>query len=377
MKTILLLSFSNLSRDPRVQRHALALGDSFRVVTAGYGGAPGFGHEHVEISPPKASGLVKKFLKALFLLLRIYAPVYWLDSDKRSAIQYLKDRKFDLILANDATSLPVAFSVCKEAIPVIVDMHEFAPGEQASGWKWDFFWKGYAVYLCKKYLRNAAHVVTVCDSIASLYQDSFVHDKPSVIMNCPAYIEAVPRAVGEKVRLIHHGAGCPSRKLELMAEMALLLDDRFTLEFMLVEADKHYCDWLKGKYASSKITFRDPVPMPVISRFLNENYDIGVYILEPEAVNSQYALPNKLFEFIQARLAVAVSPSHEMATVVRSTGAGVVAEDFTSASMARVINALDRERITSMKNASSTASQIYCSEAVYSDFKRLVDAVSS
>lgn len=377
MKTVLLLSFSSLSRDPRVLRHAVALAESFNVVTAGYGDNPGFGNEHVEIDPPTASGFVRKILKAIFLMLRIYPPVYWLDGDKRSALHRLKGRKFDLIVANDASSLPVAFSIARDVTPVIVDMHEFAPGEQLSGWKWNYFWKGYPTYLCKKYLPKASCVVTVCDSIAQLYQDYFVSDKPSVIMNCPAYIEASPREVGETIRLVHHGIGCPSRKLELMAETALLLDDRFTLEFMLVESNAQYCDALRAKYAGPKITFRDPVPMPLISRVLNESYDMGIFILEPEAINYQYALPNKLFEFIQARLAVAVSPSHEMAAVVRSAGVGVVAEDFTSVSMAKAINALDREQIVSMKEASSAASQSYSSEAVYRDFKRLVDAVSS
>jgi hypothetical protein len=65
-----------------------------------------------------------------------------------------------------------------------------------------------------------------------------------------------------------------------------------------------------------------------------------------------------------------------MAAVVRATGVGVVAEDFTSASMAKAINALGREQIVAMKEASSAASQNYSSEAVYRDFKRLVDAVS-
>lgn len=376
MKTVLLLSFSSLSSDPRVLRHAVALADSFHVVTAGYGKKPGFGNEHVEIDLPATSSFLKKILKAIFLMLRIYPPVYWLDCDKRSALHYLKGRKFDLIVANDASSLPVAFSIASGVTPVIVDMHEFAPGEQLSGWKWNFFWKGYPTYLCKKYLPKASHIVTVCDSIAQLYQDYFVVKKPSVIMNCPAYIDAIPREVGDKIRLVHHGIGCPSRKLELMAETALLLDDRFTLEFMLVESNAHYCEALRAKYAGPKITFRAPVPMPLISRVLNESYDMGIFILEPEAINYQYALPNKLFEFIQARLAVAVSPSHEMAAVVNSTGVGVVAEDFTSASMARAINALGREQIVAMKEASSAASQSYSSEAVYRDFKRLVDAVS-
>ncbi len=161
-----------------------------------------------------------------------------------------------------------------------------------------------------------------------------------------------------------------------MAEAALLLDERFAFEFMLVESNKAYCDSLKAKYSGAKITFREPVPMTEIAKVLNEDYDMGVFLLEPEAVNYKYALPNKLFEFIQARLAVAISPSVEMAALVSATGVGVIAEDFTSISLARAINALDNDQIMAMKEASSVAAQRYSSEAVYRDFKRLVDAVA-
>lgn len=374
MKTILILSFSNLQRDPRVRRHAQALEGRFRVVTAGYGGAPGYGNQHIEIPEPGRSNLPKKLAKALCLLFRLYVAVFWLDSDKRAALQRLKGQRFDLIIANDASSLPVASSLARQQVPVIADMHEFAPGEQLPGWKWNLFWKGYPQYLCRRFLPRANHVLTVCDSIAELYRQEFLETLPGVLMNCPSYLEAVPKEVGEKIRLIHHGAGCPSRKLELMAEAALLLDERFEFDFMLVESDSAYCRWLKETYEGQRIRFREPVPMPLISEVLNRDYDIGVFLLEPEAISYKYALPNKLFEFIQGRLAVAVSPNHEMARLVRSTGVGVVSEDFSSALLARAINALDEATIMSMKRASAVAAQRYCAETVYSDFKRLADA---
>ncbi|PJE43432.1 MAG: hypothetical protein CUR33_09145 [Pseudomonas sp.] len=375
MQRVLLLSFSTLVSDPRVRRHALALADSYYVVTAGYGEAPGYGNEHIQIPRPTPTCYFKKFLKAVFLLLRVYSPVYWLDDDKRAALKLLKSLEaFDLVIANDAPSLPVAFFSAGTSVPVVADMHEFAPGEQLPGWKWNLFWKGYPQYLCRRFLPRANHVLTVCDSIAELYRQEFLVTLPGVLMNCPSYLEAVPKEVGEKIRLIHHGAGCPSRKLELMAEAALLLDERFEFDFMLVESDSAYCSWLKETYEGQRIRFREPVPMPLISEVLNRDYDIGVFLLEPEAISYKYALPNKLFEFMQARLAVVVSPNHEMARLVRSTSVGVVSEDFSSASLARAINALDEATIMSMKRASAVAAQRYCAETVYSDFKRLADA---
>ena len=41
--------------------------------------------------------------------------------------------------------------------------------------------------------------------------------------------------------------------------------------------------------------------------------DVGVFCMPPINVNARYALPNKFFDFVQARLAVAVGPAEEMA----------------------------------------------------------------
>ena len=50
--------------------------------------------------------------------------------------------------------------------------------------------------------------------------------------------------------------------------------------------------------------------------FANQ-YDVGVFLLPASFPNQVHVLPNKLFDYIQARLAVAIGPSHEMAEVVR------------------------------------------------------------
>ncbi len=375
MQSILLLSFSTLIIDPRVRRHASALTSKYHVVTAGYGAAPGYSDEHVQILQPGLSSYFRKALKAMALLLRAYSPVYWLDEDKRSAVELLKGYEFDLIIANDVSSLPVAFALAGGRVPVIVDMHEYAPGEQVGGWKWKFFWRGYPTYLCQRFLPQAAHVVTVCDSIAGLYQSEFLTERPSVVMNCPQYIEVQPRPVGDGIRLIHHGVADPSRQLELMAEAVLLLDERFTLDFMLMGTNQVYLDSLRKKYQSSRIRFRDPVAMPLIAQTLNEQYDVGIYLLADESINCQFALPNKVFEYMQARLALAISPNYEMAALVNATGIGVVSEDFTPAALARVLQELDSAKIEAMKQASHQAARTYSSESIYHDFQRRIDAV--
>ena len=92
---------------------------------------------------------------------------------------------------------------------------------------------------------------------------------------------------------------------------------------------------------------------------INE-YDIGLYLLNPSGFNNEMALPNKLFEFIHARLAVAIWPSPEMARVVKEYDLGVVSDEFSIPSMAKHLNALGVENITHFKIYSYTACQHFC-----------------
>ena len=69
-------------------------------------------------------------------------------------------------------------------------------------------------------------------------------------------------------------------------------------------------------------------------------YDIGLFLLSPANFNYYHALPNKLFEFVQARLAVAIGPSPEMARIVNDHDLGIVAPDFEPTTMAAHLNAL-------------------------------------
>jgi hypothetical protein len=94
--------------------------------------------------------------------------------------------------------------------------------------------------------------------------------------------------------------------------------------------------------------------MRAITTMAND-YDIGVYSLPAVNFNTRHALPNKLFEFIQARLAVAIGPSPEMAEIVTRYGCGVVAKDFEPESLADELNRLDDTAIAHFKAASNAA----------------------
>src|SRR5690606_24606948 len=89
--------------------------------------------------------------------------------------------------------------------------------------------------------------------------------------------------------------------------------------------------------------------------------------------NYRFALPNKLFEFIQARLAVAVSPSPEMARLVRDAGCGVVADGFTPKQFAACLRSLDHAAVNEFKQRSDAVARDLSSEKNNIRFMQLVD----
>jgi hypothetical protein len=142
-----------------------------------------------------------------------------------------------------------------------------------------------------------------------------------------------------------------------MIEMMRYLDERFTLDFMLVETDPVYMAELREMAREDpRVGFVDPVPMPEICRRLNQ-YDVGIYLLPPVNFNHEHALPNKFFEFIQARLAVATGPSPEMARIVEKYSLGVVADSFEPRALAEALEHLTDDSIAGYKRASSRAAR--------------------
>ena len=81
-------------------------------------------------------------------------------------------------------------------------------------------------------------------------------------------------------------------------------------------------------------------------------YDLGVHLLPPINFNFANALPNKLFDFVQARLGVVVGPSPEMARIVNEAGLGVVAPGYSASDLAQVLKGLTKSQVQEFKAAS-------------------------
>lgn len=259
---------------------------------------------------------------------------------------------FDLILASDAETWPLAIEL-KKSHPnakVIFDAHEQYAKEFSEMLVWKWFHKRFVNFVCENYIPKADKFITVCDGIAQDYAKDY-GVQAHLILNTPDFeSELKPSPVKEKIQIIHHGIANRSRKIEKMIRLMDHLDERFELKLMLIPTDPTYFQELlelKGK----RTEFLEPVSTQEISAFINR-FDIGLFILEPVNFNYANALPNKFFEFIQARLAIAIGPSPEMKKIVEAERNGIVTQSFDEEEMGRSLNALSMEQIQEMKEIS-------------------------
>lgn len=355
MSSILIISFSPIHSDPRVMRQVRLLEHLHEVTVVGYGQSPEANIEFVPVSKPPAGWWLKAYWAGL-LLLRAFDRYYRGLPQVVQARRQLADRWFDLVIANDISALPLALEVARGQ-PVLIDAHEYSPREFDDRLVWRLLFANYYDHLCRSCLPRVSSMITVCEGIAAEYRSRY-GVSPRVVYNAPALADLTPTAVdGTRIRLIHHGAAIASRHLELMIQMMDHLDDRFSLDLMLMPSDPAYLNRLKTLAASRpRVRFMEPVPMEQICVAIND-HDIGVFLLPPVNFNYAHALPNKFFEFIQARLAVAIGPSPEMARLVRQHGCGVVADSFEPVALADAVRTLDARALTSFKQASDRAAR--------------------
>lgn len=279
---------------------------------------------------------------------KYFERLYW-DGGRKKLLTIIEEEKYDLVIGHGIFILPI---LKKLKCPTIFNTHEFYEREFEENENWKKFTQPYYNYLIQTYLKEVDLMFCVCESIQNEYLKK-CKIKSLVITNATKYNDLKPTQLGNKIRIIHHGAAIRSRELERMAELVDFLGEEYELTFMLVKTDLNYYNEFFAKYSvNSRIKFTEPVKVNEIPKFCNQ-YDIGIFILPPVNYNWENALPNKVFEYVQARLALAVSPNVNMRNLVNKYKLGVVAEDYTTKSMASALMKITREQISQYKYSSN------------------------
>jgi len=354
---ILCLSFSELVADARVLRQLDVLADAGEVTTVGYGARPPRAADHLELDASLPS-LPQTPRGVLSLALRRYSAVELDAPAVRAASRAIAGRSFDLVVANEARALPLAHAVAGGA-PVWGDLHEWAPEERSHVLVWRLLVAPFMRWICARHLSAAAAVTTVNDSIAALYTREFGIGV-EVVRNAIAYRDLVPGALDQdRIRLVHSGGAVPGRNLEALIDAVQELGEGWSLDFYLVGArdgGAYLADLEQRAAGSDRIVFHPPVPPADLPATLNP-YDVGVFLLPPHTTNHRLMLPNKLFDFVQARLALVFGPADETTALIERHGLGRVTRDTTAESLVEVLRGMTADDIRSYKAGAHVAAR--------------------
>ncbi len=259
-------------------------------------------------------------------------PLFYIEYNFR-LFWFLLFQKHNFLLSNDLDTLLPNFIVSKLKRSVLIyDSHELFP-EAPELQNRPFvksIWEGLERFLLPK----IRFTYTVCQSIADHYQLKYGL-KMKVIRNVPfRKVKIVPNQK-QKI-LIYQGAINIGRGLELAIDSLQYLED-YTL--FIVGAGKGLNQLKKRavkKGVEQQVEFVGRVPYEELPKYTAQAA-IGLLLEEPMGKSFEYALPNKLFDYIHSDLPFIASDLIEVKRIVEEYGVGEIIKERNPHSLAKQI----------------------------------------
>jgi glycosyltransferase involved in cell wall biosynthesis len=244
---------------------------------------------------------------------------------------------FDLLLANDLDTLPANFIISRiKRKPLVYDSHEYyteAP-ELISRPRIKRIWE----WMEKKMVPRLDHAYTVCDSIAKIYSQKY-NTVFKVVRNASPKRELIQSdntvSPVDGPMILYQGALNKGRGLRQAVMAMKLVEDAY----LVIAGDgneKNDLESLVQKEGlNGKVKFLGRLPLEELAG-LTPHAAIGLSVEEDTGLNYHFALPNKLFDYIQSLVPVVVSDLPEMSSIVRKYGIGIVAPSLHPESLAEI-----------------------------------------
>jgi glycogen(starch) synthase len=214
---------------------------------------------------------------------------------------------FDVVHANDLDTLPAAWRIARaDGARLVYDAHELYTLQEPEPPR---IYRAVALRVEAALARHADAVITVNSEIAAELERLLgLGSRPSVVLSCPPRDDApLPHRGNERLQAVYQGAMGPGRMLDdllIAAEHAPEVD--LTIRVTGIDPEELRTQVARrGLAARTRVA--EPVPPDRLVRALT-SYDVGLIINRPVTRNDELVLPNKLFEYLMAGLAV-VAPA--------------------------------------------------------------------
>jgi glycogen(starch) synthase len=369
---ICMLVRNSCTRDARVLREAAALaeaGHSVRVVAMREAGTPttesrdGFSIERIfpvpfvrrPVIPPSSPGDQQPSRTPARRSPTLYGARDRLVSLNltRAALRI----RADVYHAHDLNTLmPAARAARRHGARLVYDSHELYPEISGLSEPERRRWRRQE----RRTIARADEIITVSDSLADELVRSYGVSRPMVLLNVPTIVRkhGVSPLAGLKrpreLMVLYSGGISENRGIEQLAEAA-----RSAHGWHLV-----IMGWgpLLGRIREllPSVDVVDPVAAEDVVDAASAA-DVGVIPYLPTSLNNALSLPNKLFEYVQAGLAIAASDLVELSRFIQAHHVGVVFPPGDVQGMRERLDSLaaDGVRLAAMRSAAQDAATTF------------------
>jgi glycogen(starch) synthase len=210
----------------------------------------------------------------------------------------------------------------------------------------------------RRIAREADAVVTVSEPIAEdLERVLGLGSQPIVVLNCPPLADSpVFSAVETPLRVVYQGAMGPGRNaLDILAAAATTANVHFSIRLAGASIDDLRRE-VRSRGLQARVDVLEPVPPTDLVEAL-AGFDVGLVINRPVTRNDELVLPNKLFEYLMAGLAIVAPRLPSLAALVEEEAVGALFEPGNPGSLGETLEALAArpEDVTGMRLRSRQA----------------------
>ncbi|MDA3936858.1 MAG: glycosyltransferase family 4 protein [Actinomycetota bacterium] len=341
---IVMLLHNPMVRDARVQREATALAQAGHQVTV-----LALMEEGLPATEDRDGFRVHRVAQATTASIRRpLSKIQQARARSRAMVDAAVALNPDVVHCHDTDTVAAGHAAAgRVGARLVYDAHELYPDMAIPGRMRAFIRRAYWLRVERSHMPYVDATVTVSDGLAAVLHDRYSVDSV-VVRNVPR-LRPLDNCIvlreeygidTDAVVLICQGVLNEGRGLPQLLDAMRLVCSRAVL---IVQGDGRIRERMQARVSElgieDRVKFTGFVPMADLHAYAC-GADIGVAIYENASLNNYLSLPNKLFAYLMAGLAVVSSDFPGLSSVVRSRGIGETFDPASPQSIAEAITAL-------------------------------------
>ena len=160
-----------------------------------------------------------------------------------------------------------------------------------------------------------------------------------VVRNVPYYRPAPtqPKQRQNKKTILYQGAVNTGRGLEWVIDAMPYVKDAQLLIIGSGDIKKQLMEKVEAMQLNHKVSFVDKMKPEALLSYTRQA-DLGLCLLENKGLSYYYALPNRIFDYINAGIPVLATRFPEIEAIVDTYQTGVLIDNYEPESLAQTIN---------------------------------------